>query len=90
MQRNHQVLLSAVALIISMPLLILAVYAWLFPMVHIKSSFGVILGTSVATGVAFLSIKKNAGVVVGTIGALAVGSIVLISTMLLILNFLGG
>jgi hypothetical protein len=77
------------AIIVGMPLAVLAVYAWLFPALHIKSPYGVIIGTLIAAGLSFYYIKQAKDITLAFIGAFVIAVIVPFLCFFLIANILG-
>lgn len=78
-----------IATIMITPAIVLGLYAWLFPLLHIKTAVGVIAGALAAGLLTFYETKRA----IGTLWALILAPIVFLSTalvcMLSIVNVLG-
>jgi hypothetical protein len=55
-------LLRLFAIVIGIPLAVLALYAWLFPLFQTKTPFGVIAGALIAGGLSFQFIKRSTSI----------------------------
>jgi hypothetical protein len=83
------VLVRIAAILVAVPLAVLATYAWLFPVLNIKSYSGLIIGVLIAAALGFRWLKPAVGLVGALAGAALIGSLVLYCSLFLLLNILG-
>jgi hypothetical protein len=77
------------AIVIGMPLVILAIYAWPFPFLRAIPLYGSVIGVLGSAGLGFYFIKQSNGLVSAVAGALIIAPLVLFLSWFLIANIIG-
>ena len=89
MSKLTPLFIGLTAVIVGIPLAVLVLYAWLFPMFHAKTLYGVLAAVLIAGGLSFQFIKSTSTLRLAGVGACVVAVIVCFLSMLLIANVLG-
>jgi hypothetical protein len=76
-------------IVVGIVLAIGSLYVFLFPMLHLKTSCGFVIGIFAAAVLSFVCIRKQKGLIAASVGALIVGAIVSFLSILLTVNAIG-
>jgi hypothetical protein len=78
-----------VAILVVTPAVVLATYAWIFPIWNIRSFAGLIVGVLGAMALGYYCVQRKIGVMAAIFSAVLVGSAVFCTCLFLMLNIFG-